>query len=245
MSSDAVHSKGPLYAARFVHPGLLASLLLCCTLRAQPPDQDAIGIVSRVILDVARRTPSIAWTKAQRGDVLNAGHAVRTGERSIAILKLKDNSLLRIREKSEVTLSGGTVNDTFQKEVSVEGGTVGFNVQKQRPGEEFRFTTPTSVASIRGTEGCFARNDTADIFTIVTGLGRITNLNSLSSADVPAGYTATSRADGRLDVRPSTEEEKNSAARASDTNGRDRQLRLQMRNSREETRELIIDLLDE
>ncbi len=245
MSSNAESLRRPLHAARFVPPGLLASLLLCGTLRAQVPDQDAIGIVSRVILDVTRRTPVVTWTRAQRGDVLNAGHAVRTGERSIAILKLKDNSLLRVREKSEITLAGGTVNNAFQKEVSVEGGTVGFTVQKQRAGEEFRFTTPTSVASIRGTEGSFARTDTADIFTILTGLGRITNLNSLAAADVPAGFTATSRSDGRLDVRPSTQEEKNSAARASDVNGRDRQLRLQMKNSREEMRELIIDLLDD
>ncbi len=245
MSSDTDFSTGPLRAARCVLPGLMIPLLLCGTLRAQPVDQDAIGIVSRVILDVTRRTPAIAWTRAQRGDVLNAGHAVRTGERSIAVLKLKDNSMLRIREKSEVTLAGGTVQNEFQKEVSVEGGTVGFNVRKQRPGEEFRFTTPTSVASIRGTEGSFARNDTADVFTILTGLGRITNLNSLSSADVPAGFTAISRMDGRLDVRSSTEDEKNSALRDSDANGRDRQFRLQMRNTRDETRELIIDLLDE
>jgi len=231
--------------ARFIHSGLLASILLCGTLQAQSPDQNTMGIVSRVILDVTRRTPTIAWTKAQRGDVLNAGHTVRTGERSIAVLKLKDNSLLRVREKSEVTLAGGSVNSLFQKEVSIEGGTVGFNVQKQRPGEEFRFTTPTSVASIRGTEGTFARSDTADLFTILTGVGRITNLNSLLAADVPAGFTATSRMDGRLDVRPSTEDERNSAARASDLNGRQRQLRLQMKNPRNETRELIIDLLDE
>lgn len=232
-------------AARFHYPGLLASLLLCGALQAQSPDQDPIGIVSRVILDVTRRTPAITWTKAQRGDVLNAGHAVRTGERSIAVLKLKDNSLLRVREKSEVTLAGGSVNNAFQKEVSVEGGTVGFNVLKQRPGEEFRFTTPTSVASIRGTEGSFTRNDTADVFTILTGLGRITNLNSLSAVDVPAGFTATSRMDGRLEVRPSTDEEKNAAGRASDANGRERQLRLQMKNPGGENRELIIDLLEE
>lgn len=231
--------------ARLIYSGLLASALLCDPLQAQAQDHNTMGIVSRVILDVTRRTPAIAWTKAQRGDVLNAGHAVRTGERSIAVLKLKDNSLLRVREKSEVTLAGGSVNNLFQKEVSVEGGTVGFNIQKQRAGEEFRFTTPTSVASIRGTEGAFARNDTADVFTILTGLGRITNLNSQSAADVPAGFTATSRMDGRLDVRPSTENEKNSAARASDLNGRERQLRLQLKNPRNETRELIIDLLDE
>ncbi len=230
-------------AAWFRYPGLLAFVLLCGPLCAQSPDQTAIGIVSRVILEVTRRTPAVDWMKAQRGDVLDAGHTLRTGERSIAILKLKDNSLLRVREKTQVTLTGGSVNNTFQKGVSVEGGTVGFNVQKQRPGEEFRFTTPTSVASIRGTEGAFAHSDTADVFTILTGLGRITNLNSQLVADVPAGFTAISRTDGRLEVRASTVDETTSATRASDLNGQERQLRLQLRNPRNETRELMIDLL--
>ncbi len=224
---------------------LLVPFVLCGMVHAQSPDQNAIGIVSRVILEVTRRTPAISWTKAQRGDILDAGHTVRTGERSIAILKLKDNSLLRVREKSQVTLTGGSIDNVFQKEVSVEGGSVGFNVQRQRPGEEFRFTTPTSVASVRGTEGTFTHSDTADVFTILTGLGRITNLNSLSVADVPAGFTATSRMDGRLDVRASTEDEKNSAARASNPEGRERQLRLQLKNPKDETRNLIIDLLDD
>jgi hypothetical protein len=226
-------------------PGVLLLGLLCGSLLAQSPDERAIGLVSRVIFDVTRRTPLVDWMKAQRGDVLDAGHTIRTGERSIAVLKLKDNSLLRVREKSEVTLTGSTVNSIFQKAASVDGGVVGFNVQKQRPGEEFRFTTPTSVASIRGTEGVFAHLDSADVFTILTGLGRITNLNSMEAADVPAGYTAISRPDGHLDVRPATDDEKNYASRASDVKEQERQLRLELRNPRDEKRELIIDLQDE
>jgi hypothetical protein len=225
--------------------GFLLVGFLCGSLSAQSPDEKAIGLVSKVILDVTRWTPAVNWMKAQRGDILDAGHIVRTGDRSIAVLKLKDNSLLRVREKSQVTLTGTTLNDAFQKGASVDGGVVGFNVQKQRPGEEFRFTTPTSVASIRGTEGIFAHLDSADVFTILTGLGRITNLNSMSAADVPAGFTAISRPDGRLDVRAATDDEKNYATRVSDVKEQERQLRLELRNPRDETRELIIDLRDE
>jgi hypothetical protein len=225
--------------------GFLLIGFLCGSLSAQSPEEKAIGLVSKVILDVTRWTPSVNWIKAQRGDILDAGHIVRTGERSIAVLKLKDNSLLRVREKSQVTLTGATVNDAFQKGASVDGGVVGFNVQRQRPGEEFRFTTPTSVASIRGTEGIFARLDSADVFTILTGLGRITNLNSTSAADVPAGYTAISRPDGRLEVREATDDEKKYASSVSNVKEQERQLRLELRNPSQETRELIIDLREE
>lgn len=232
-------------AARRRYATLLLPGLLCSSLVAQVQEERAIGLVSRVILDVTRRTPTVDWVKAQRGDILDSGHIVRTGERSLAVLKLKDNSLLRLREKSQLTLTGTTVNDAFQKGVSVDGGVVGFAIQRQRAGEEFRFTTPTSVASIRGTDGLFARFDSADVFTILTGLGRITNLNSLSAADVPAGFTAISRQDGHLEVRVATEDEKNAAARASEMKERERQLRLELKNPRGETRQLIIDLHDE
>jgi hypothetical protein len=229
-------------AACVRYTGFLLLGFLCGSLSAQSPDEKAIGLVSKVILDVTRRTPSVNWMKAQRGDILDAGHIIRTGERSVAVLKLKDNSLLRVREKSQVTLTGGSMNNVFQKGASVDGGVVGFNVQKQRPGEEFRFTTPTSVASIRGTEGMFARLDSADVFTILTGLGRMTNLNSMSAADVPAGFTAVSRPDGRLEVRATADDEKDYATRASDLKEQERQLRLELRNPKDETRELIIDL---
>lgn len=211
----------------------------------QSPDEKAIGLVSKAILDVTRWAPTIDWVKAQRGDILDAGHMLRTGERSVAVIKLKDNSLLRLREKSQVTLAGGTLNNSFQKSISVDDGTVGFRIQKQRPGEEFRFSTPTSVASIRGTEGSFARSDSADVFTIITGLGRITNLNSMTAADVPAGFTAISRTNGHLEVRLATEDEKNAAARTSDVNEHERHLRLQLKNPKDETRELMIDLREE
>jgi hypothetical protein len=223
---------------------LLAGVI-CTSAYAQSPDEKAIGLVSKVIMDVTRWAPTTDWVKAQRGDILDAGHMLRTGERSVAVIKLKDNSLLRLREKSQVTLAGGTLNNAFQKGVSVNGGTVGFRVQKQRPGEEFRFSTPTSVASIRGTEGSFTRSDSADVFTILMGLGRITNLNSMTAADVPAGFTAISRTDGHLEVHLATEDEKNAAARASDLNERERHLRLQLKNPKGETRELMIDLRED
>jgi hypothetical protein len=224
----------------------LPALLLCgafaVSLHAQTAPERAIGLVSRVILDVTRRSPSVEWIKAERGDILDAGATLRTGEKSIAVIKLKDNSLLRIQEKCEVQLNAASQDGVFQKEATVGGGTVGFNIRRQRPGEEFRFVSPTSVASIRGTEGFFARGDSIDVFLILKGEGRIENRVSASTADVPAGFTAFSGRDGQLQVRKSTDREKKEAARASSLTEPVRRLKIPLKSPTGESRELILDL---
>jgi hypothetical protein len=218
------------------------SLLPASRAYAQAAPEKAIALISKAILDVTRRPSATEWVKAQRGDILDAGDMVRTGERSIAVVKLKDNSLLRLQEKSLLTLTGLSNQGMFQKGVNVEGGFIGFNIRKQKPGEEFRFTSPTSVASIRGTEGVFVLSDSGDVFTILTGLGRITNMISMTSVDVPAGYTVLSDASGGLHLRLATDDERAEAARAASLAEEERHLRLQFKNRAGEKRDLIIDM---
>lgn len=202
----------------------------------------AIGLVSKVILDVTRRADQADWSAAKRGDILDAGNTLRTGERSLAVVKLKDNSLLRVRERTIVTLNGSSASGGFQKGAELQGGVVGFSITKQRPGDEFRFLSPTSVASIRGTDGSFANTDSADIFTILSGLGRLTHRRTLETVDVPPGFTALAYQSGVLTLREATEKEKQSASGAAGLNGTERLLRLELKNPRGETRELVIEL---
>jgi len=209
---------------------------------AQAAEEKAIGLVSKAILDVTRRPSAKDWVKAERGDILDAGDMVRTGGRSIAVIKLKDNSLLRLQEKSTVTLTGISANGMFQKGTKVDDGIVGFNIHPQKPGEEFRFTSPTSVASIRGTEGLFASTDSGDVFIILTGLGRITNLISTTSLEVTAGYLAFSERTGHIDLRLASDRERADATKASSLTEEERRLRLQFKNPKGETRDLIIDM---
>ena len=53
---------------------------------------------------------------------------VRTGEGALAIIKFKDNSLVRLRERSELTVTGTQTGNTMSKSVEVQTGVVGFNV---------------------------------------------------------------------------------------------------------------------
>jgi len=54
-----------------------------------------IGLLSKVILEVLRKESGKSWENAMRGQTLASGDMVRTGPKSLAIIKFKDNSLVR------------------------------------------------------------------------------------------------------------------------------------------------------
>jgi hypothetical protein len=187
---------------------LFAAVLVAAT---APANDTAIALLSKVIFDVMRKPVGKEWQPAQRGEVLAAGERVKTGEKSVAVIKFKDNSMLRVRERTEVLISGSQQGGTFSKATEIERGVIGFNIKKQQPGEEFRFTSPTSVASIRGTSGQFSASDSSDKLVVLEGNVRLTNKLSSESIDVSAGYTGLSFRDGKVQLRISTPEEKQAA----------------------------------
>jgi len=177
----------------------------------QPANDTVIALMSKVILDVARKEVGKEWQPATRGETLFSGERVRTGEKSIAVIKFKDNSMLRVREKTEVVLTGSSQGSAFSKSTELQRGVIGFNIKKQQAGEEFQFSSPTSVASIRGTSGQFDAQDSSDKLIVLDGLVHFLNKISSDSLDVAGGFTGISNPDGMLQVRPSTPEEKLSA----------------------------------
>ena len=186
--------------------------------------ESAIAVVTKVILDVTRKESGREWIVANRGETLASGDRVRTGAgKSLAVIKFKDNSFVKVRENSELTITGELKGSDFRKDVSLLKGVIGFSVQKQRKDEEFRFTSPTSVASIRGTGGLFIARTSNDTLIVTDGNVHLTNVISGQSVDVPAGFTGLSFADGTIQVRPSNPGEKaigEEGARASDQGNR-------------------------
>lgn len=133
---------------------ILASALLL-SLNAFALTPPSVGVLTKVIQQVEYKAfETEDWGDADLGNVVNNGDEVRTGERSLALIKFLDNSLLRIRENTVVTLYGTKEESVLNKNTFIQEGKVGFEVNKQED-EEFKFTTPTAVASIRGTKGFF------------------------------------------------------------------------------------------
>lgn len=173
--------------------------------------EGSVALAVKVIQDVSRKTTEIDWTKAKKGDVVYSGDQLRTGERSIAIVKFKDNSMLRVRENSELKLFGEMKEGKFSKTVHVDRGQFSFDIEKQQQNEQFTFTSPTSVASIRGTQGYMQSAEGQDVVTVIEGLITLMNTFSNNSVNVGTGQTGFSNRDGSVDVRPATPEEQNRA----------------------------------
>lgn len=201
----------------------------------------AIGVVSKVILEVSRRSQGEDWAKASKGDALRPGDVIRTGDRSFAVLKFNDNSMVRVRENSEVSVMATQQDRALSKSVDVERGAVGFRVSKQNPGEEFRFSSPTSVASVRGTEGLFTAAPDADTLTVTLGKVMLSSRFSQQSAEITEGITGIAARDGSVLSRPATRQERRAAEEAVKTGEQPHRLKLHLRSRKGEDRELMID----
>ena len=211
--------------------------------KSPPSAGTDVALVSKVILDVKRKELDKDWIAAKRGETLTSGDRVRTGVNSLAVIKFKDNSLVRIREQSELTVTGNLSGRAFSKTVNLTRGAVGFNIKKQETGEEFSFRSPTSVASIRGTEGVYIATALEDLLTVLQGTIRFQNTISTTEVDVNAGYTGVAKPDGTILTRPSTPSEQ-AIARNAMIEREDEQrnlLELEFRDAQGNRKEMRID----
>lgn len=185
-------------------------LLLSCSMAVVAPAQKKkpVATIFKPVGAVDYKTGDNDWTKAKAATPLVAGDIVRTQENSFAIVKFLENSVIRVQEKSEVTVSGEIAKGEFSKNVHLQRGEVGFDVKK-RPNEKFEFSTPTSVASIRGTGGLLiAGQDSNDVLILGSGTIDFKNLISNTIFKVKAGQTAYSMANGSIKVQDSSPEDR-------------------------------------
>jgi hypothetical protein len=180
----------------------------------QPQDKrDIQAILVKVVKDVTKKGPTAGWQQAIPLDRLRSGYQVRTQEGSLAMIRFADETKLVVRQKSIVEIKGQVQGkQILDRNIYLERGNVQFNVKKQQT-EQFRFASPISVASIRGTDGAFiAGDDSTDLLIILQGLATLTNLISNQSQDVGSGQTGKSDSEGNLDVNDSSPEEINDAS---------------------------------
>ncbi len=169
-----------------------------------------VAIVVKTVKDVQAKIGNLPFRPAQRGQNLNSGDAVKTGEKSFSILRFVDGSVIRIQENSEIKVRGDKADGKMEKAVDINFGKLGFNI-KQKPGEQFRFVSPTSVASIKGTSGAYISDSDGSSLTIVEGIGEFETKDG-KKFTVGAGETAFVNANGESGKRKATQNELNSAS---------------------------------
>lgn len=175
----------------------------------QKNTKDITAYVIKVIRDVNMRAPASGWQKAVPLSQLKSGYEIKTEKGSLAMILFADQSKLIVREKSIVTIQGEVQGrQILNRNVHMDRGNVIFNVKKAET-EQFRFSSPISVASIRGTEGGYTAGGNEDNLIITQGLAEFTNLLSGRMMNVGTGQKGVADSTGRLDVSPATDEELN------------------------------------
>jgi hypothetical protein len=92
----------------------------------------------------------------------------------------------------------------LDRSIYMQRGNLAFDVKKQAT-EQFRFSSPISVASIRGTQGGYSSSaDSIDQLIINEGLATLTNLLSHLSQDVSSGQIGITYGNGQVNVQNST-----------------------------------------
>lgn len=186
----------------------ITMLFITMNIFAFPP---SVGVLTKVIQKVEYKSVEEgSWGDAKLGNVLYDGDEVKTGNRSLALLKFLDNSLLRVRENSIVTIYGTKEESKLNKNTFIQQGKVGFEVTQQGD-EEFKFTTPTGVASIRGTKGFFdVPADGSMLLFVKEGLVELESLlGSKANGSVGAGQIGRISQNGELAIEQASEEIEN------------------------------------
>jgi len=165
-----------------------------------------VAVLKKIVQDVSHKSPNVDdWENAQKGTPLKSGDGIKTGERSLAVISFLDGSVLLVRAESIVHVYGKVDKGKEDKETHIQSGLVGFKVKKQAEDEEFNFTTPTGLASIRGTEGFFKVDLDQTMLVVHEGIIDVRGLNGeKQSGTVSAGNTAIIKADGTVKIDKTT-----------------------------------------
>jgi hypothetical protein len=162
--------------------------------------KDISAYIVKVIRDVNMKSPTKGWQKAVPLSTLKSGYEVKTDKGSLAMILFADQSKLILREKSIVTIKGEVKGkEILSRSVHMDRGNIIFDVKKAET-EQFRFSSPISVASIRGTLGDYVSGGYVDTLTIAKGNAEFTNSISGSKGSVGEGQSGVTDSAGNFNV---------------------------------------------
>lgn len=189
---------------RFIKFSIICIVAFTCSaFSGDKPKGDApVAILMKTIKDVSYKKSGADWTNAKMGIPLSTNDEVKTGDKSLALIKFTDNSILRVRENSSLKIYADKNNKDLSKNTYIDKGKVGFQVTHQQ-NEEFKFTTPTMVASIRGTGGLFDVSQDSTLLILGEGSVEMAALEGLrQSALLTAGNYAIIGRNGSITIYP-------------------------------------------
>ena len=147
------------------------------------------------------------FSRLKPGTILSDGDKIRSGRDGFAaLIFIDDKSTLKIKENSEVVVTGQRTAASISKKINMDGGTIRATVVKQNT--DFVIQTPTSVASVKGTDFWMLSDPSlGDQVIGLEGVISLINSETGQEVDVTSGTTGLSTLDGQVtanETDPST-----------------------------------------
>ncbi len=177
---------------------------------------------------------------AKTGTILMDGDVIKTGKTSFAaLIFLDDKSQIKLMADCDLEIRGEKVRNTINKNLSMNYGELKAEVSKQRKGE-FRISTPTSVASVKGTDFWIISDPVAGDKVIgLSGLIELMNQITGYTTNVGPNQTGFSLPDGDVETRVTNPDDIPEDELLDEKEIQ--QLKIQFQNSRGESKNIIIE----
>ena len=138
------------------------------------------------------------FSDLEHGTILSDGDKIRTGPSGFtAIIFIDDKSTLKVKDNSEVVITGKRTAASISKKINMDEGTIRATVKKQNT--DFVIQTPTSVASVKGTDFWLVSDpETGDQIIGIEGIVGLVNNETGQEIDVSEGMSGLSTPDGNV-----------------------------------------------
>lgn len=160
---------------------------------------DRIAVATKVIGSVEYVRGKDFAKSVKKGHIIESGDKITTAKGGfVALIFIDDKSALKVKENSEVIISGNKNNRAIAKRIGLKGGTIRAQVGKKQ-NRDFIVQTTVSVASVKGTDfWVVSDNNNGDSVIGIEGVIQLTNKISGDKIDIPSGITGLATKDGQL-----------------------------------------------
>jgi hypothetical protein len=180
---------------------LFFKTLIFCLVFLSTANANKIAVVTKVKGLVELMPTGIKlFSKLKAGTILADGDKIRTGTSGFAaIIFIDDKSTLKLKGNSEAVITGQRTAASISKKINIDSGTIRATIKKQN--SSFVIQTPTSVASVKGTDFWLLTDpDKGDQVIGLEGIVSLKNIETGQDVDVVQGMSGISTPDGDIGV---------------------------------------------
>jgi len=161
---------------------------------AQANDTKVVAIILKSLGDTKAKQKA-GWAAVAKGSKLFSGDEVQTKKDGYAaVMFLDDKSVVKVKPNSVLKIQGTYEGKTISKQLVMDVGELFVKVSKQKG--SFQVATPTSVASVKGTEFWVIESNGVTSVIGLEGLVELVNKATGQTINVGQGETGTSDKNG-------------------------------------------------